>query len=216
MLQDAAVIKQQESYGAESRDQRAARRHSRLVKVLRILLPLAGVVIVAGMTGLVVVFNILSGLGIGNVSLSRDGLVMNRPELSGHDGERSYKVSAVRAVQRLTDPRIIDLENIRADIVLNPQQNAKVTALRGTYDNGLETLSLYDGLQLEWSEGYIVDLASVEINLKSGALTTPDPITIRSEQGVVRAGKLAYDQEEGIVLFSDGIQMTLKPAAQGN
>ncbi len=200
----------------ESRAQRSARRHSRGVKILRILLPLTGVLVLAGMIGLVVVFNILSGLGIGNVSLTSEGLVMDRPELSGHDGERSYKVTAQRAVQRLTDPRIIDLENIRADIVLNADQSAKIAALRGTYDNGAETLSLYDGLQLEWSEGYTIDLADVMIDLKSGALKTSEPISIRSAQGNIRAGQLSYDQDKGIVRFSDGIKMVLKPASQGN
>ena len=199
----------------KSRAQRSARRHSRGVKVLRILLPLTGVLVLAGMVGLVIVFNILSGLGIGNVSLTSEGLVMDRPELSGHDGERSYKVSALRAVQRLTDPRIIDLENIRADIVLNANQSAKIAALKGTYDNGAETLSLYDGLQLEWSEGYTIDLSDVMIDLKSGALKTSEPISIRSAQGNIRAGQLSYDQDNGIVRFSDGIKMVLKPASQG-
>ncbi|WP_417688251.1 LPS export ABC transporter periplasmic protein LptC [Roseibium sp.] len=198
----------------ESRVQRSARRHSRWVKVLRILLPLSGLLILLGMAGLIVAFNILTGLGIGNVSLTSDGLVMDRPELSGHDGERSYKVSAVRAIQRLSDPRIIDLENIRADIVLNPNESASVTALKGTYDNGAETLALFDGLQLQWSEGYTADLSSVMIDLKSGALETSEPLSIRSDQGNIQAGQLTYDQEKGIVRFTDGIKMTLTPAAQ--
>ncbi len=199
----------------ESRVQRSARRHSRLVKALRILLPLTGAGIFIGMVALIVVFNILSGLGIGNVSLSSDGLVMDHPELSGHDGEKSYKVTAVRAIQRLSDPRIIDLENIRADIVLSSDQSAKVTSLKGTYDNGAETLSLYDGVQLIWSEGYTVDVSSASIDLKTGALDTPDPVRIRSEKGDIQSGKLSYDQEKGIVRFTDGVKLTLDPAVQG-
>ncbi|MEJ8476521.1 LPS export ABC transporter periplasmic protein LptC [Roseibium algae] len=201
---------------AESRPQKVARRHSTIVKVLRILLPLSGGLILAGMIGTIVIFNILSGLGIGNIRLSSDGLVMDQPELSGHDGERSYKIRAVRAIQRLTDPKIIDLENIHADIVLSPDQSAKLTALNGTYDNGAETLWLYNGLQIEWSEGYTIDMADVNINLKSGALKTSEPIVIRSDQGNIRAGKLAYDQDNGIVRFTDGIKMVLKPGAQGD
>lgn len=199
-----------------SRVQNQARRHSRFVRVLRILLPTLGVLILAGMAGLIVVFNILSSYGIGDVSLTGDGLVMHQPELSGHDGERSYKVTAFRAIQRLTNPQIIDLETIRADIVISADQSAKISALKGTYDNGAETLLLYDGLQLEWSEGYTIDLADVKIDLKSGALRTSEPISIRSDKGNIRAGQLSYDQEGGIVRFTDGIKMTLKPAEQGN
>ena len=141
--------------------------------------------------------------------------VMDQPELSGHDGERSYKVTARRAIQRLTDPRIIDLETIRADIVLGKDQSAEIIALKGTYNNAAETLRLYEGIQLEWSEGYTVDLADVEVDLKNGALSTSEPVSIRSERGHVVAGKLDYDQDRGLVRFHDGIRMTLNPAVQG-
>ncbi|WP_269584014.1 LPS export ABC transporter periplasmic protein LptC [Roseibium sp. Sym1] len=198
-----------------SRAQRTARRHSIAVHVLRWLLPGAGLLILAGMIGLVVLFNILSGFGATNMMLTSEGLVMDQPELSGHDGERSYKVTATRAIQRLSDPRIIDLETIRANIVLSKDQSAQIIALKGTYNNAVETLRLYEGIQLEWSEGYTVDLAEVQIDLNNGALSTSEPVSIRSEQGHVVSGKLDYDQAKGIVRFSDGIKMTLNPASQG-
>ena len=198
-----------------SRVQRAARRHSLVVRVLRWLLPGAGILILGGMVGLVVLFNILSGFGAANVMLTSEGLVMDHPELSGHDGERSYKVTARRAIQRLSDPRIIDLETIRADIVLSADQSAEIIALKGTYNNAAETLRLYDGIQLEWSEGYRVDLSEVQVDLNNGAMSTSEPISIRSDQGRVVAGKLAYDQNKGLVRFMDGIKMTLNPAAEG-
>jgi len=201
---------------ALSRVQRAARRHSLLVRILRWLLPGLGLLILAVMIGLVVLFHVLSGFGATNLMLTSDGLVMDHPELSGHDGERSYKVTATRAIQRLTDPRIIDLETIRADIVLSKDESAEIIALKGTYNNAAETLRLYDGIQLEWSEGYKVDLREVEIDLTSGAMSTSEPVAIRSEQGHVVAGKLDYDKTKGLVRFHDGIKMTLNPASQGN
>lgn len=167
------------------------------------------------MAGLVILFNVLGSFGASNISLTGDGLVMDRPELSGHDGDRSYHVSALRAIQRLTDPRIIDLETIRADIVLNADQQARIRALRGTYNNAEETLRLYDGIQLEWSEGYTVNLADVELDLNSGALRTDQPLSIRSDLGSIRAGHLIYDEADGVVRFTDGIRMTLNPAAAG-
>jgi len=198
-----------------SRTQRAARRHSLMVQVLRWVFPGIGLLILAGMVGLVVLFNILSGFGASNVMLTSDGLVMDQPELSGHDGERSYKVTATRAIQRLSDPRIIDLETIRADIVLSKDQSADIIALKGTYNNASETLRLYDGIQIQWSEGYKVDLSEVKIDLNNGAMSTSEPVSIRSAQGHVVSGKLDYDQAKGLVRFSDGIKMTLNPASQG-
>ncbi|MEM5581354.1 LPS export ABC transporter periplasmic protein LptC [Roseibium sp. AS2] len=198
-----------------NRTQRAARRHSVLVRVLRWVLPGIGLLILAGMIGLVVLFNLLNSFGASNVMLTSEGLVMDQPELSGHDGDRSYQVTARRAIQRLSDPRIIDLETIRADIVLGKDQSAEIIALKGTYNNAAETLRLYEGIQIEWSEGYKVDLSEVGINLTNGAMTTTEPVSIRSDQGHVVAGKLDYDKAKGLVRFSDGIKMTLNPASQG-
>lgn len=198
-----------------SRVQRAARRHSLLVRLLRWVFPAIGLLILAGMTGLVILFNVLSGFGAANMMLTSDGLVMDHPELSGHDGDRSYKVTARRAIQRLSDPRIIDLETIRADIVLGKDETAEIIALKGTYDNAAETLRLYEGIQIEWSEGYTVDLSVVDVNLKNGAMKTSEPVLIRSDQGHVQSGNLSYDKENGLVRFSDGIKMTINPASEG-
>ncbi|MTI00001.1 LPS export ABC transporter periplasmic protein LptC [Roseibium sp. RKSG952] len=186
-----------------------------MVRILRYLLPGLGLLVLAGMIALVVLFNILAGLGGASVTLTSEGLVMNRPELSGHDGDRSYKISAVRAIQRLSDPGVIDLETIRGDIVLGQGQTAHVTSLYGTYNNAAETLRLYDGIQLEWSEGYTVDLQEASINLKNGALKTDDPVIIRSDRGSIQAGRLSYDQDNGTARFYDGVKLKLKPANEG-
>lgn len=198
-----------------NRAQRAARRHSFLVHVLRWLFPGIGLLILAGMVALVAVFNFLSGFGAANMMLTSDGLVMDHPQLSGHDGERSYKVTARRAIQRLSDPRIIDLETIKADIVLGEDESAQIVALKGTYNNADETLRLFEGIQLEWSEGYTVNLSEVDVNLKNGAMKTSEPVSIRSDQGQVMAGRLSYDKAKGLVRFTDGVKMTLNPAAEG-
>lgn len=195
----------------ESARQRAARRHSRLVRILRFLFPALGVLIFVGMIGLIVLFNLFSSVGATNLILTADGLVMDFPVLSGHDGEKSYKVTARRAIQRLSDPRILDLEFIDADIVLSPSEKARVTSVKGIYNNSVESLKLYDGVQLNWSQGYKVDVSEVDIDMKSGALKTSEPVAIRSDKGQLRGGKLDYDQDKGVVRFTDGVRMTIAP-----
>lgn len=199
----------------ESRVQKTARRHSLLVHILRWVLPGIGLLILAGMVGLVVLFNVLNGLGATNLILTSDGLVMDHPKLSGHDGDRSYQVTARRAIQRLTDPRILDLEKIHADIVLGPDEGATIDSLKGIYNNALETLKLYEGVQLEWSEGYNIEIDSVDVDMKTGALSSSDPVTIHSELGRLNSGKVSYDKEKALVRFTDGVKMRINPAAKG-
>ena len=163
------------------------------------------------MIGLIVLFNLLSSVGATNLILTADGLVMDFPVLSGHDGEKSYKVTARRAIQRLSDPKILDLEFIDADIVLSASEKARVTSVKGIYNNTLESLKLYDGVQVNWSQGYKVDVSEVDIDMKSGALNTSEPVAIRSDKGQLRGGKMDYDQDKGVVRFTDGVKMTIAP-----
>lgn len=200
---------------SETAAQRAARRHSRLVRILRFAFPALGALICAGMIGLIVVFNLLSGLGASNVILTADGLVMDFPVLSGHDGDKSYKVTARRAIQRLSDPRILDLEFIDADIVLGADEKAKVTSVKGIYNNSTETLKLYEGVQVDWSQGYKVDVTEVNIDMKSGAMKTSEPVAIRSDKGQLQGGDMDYDQDKGVVRFTNGVKMTIMPPNKG-
>jgi lipopolysaccharide export system protein LptC len=198
----------------ESRVQRSARRHSTLVRVLRFLFPAIGILILAGMIGAVVLFNVLGSFGAANLVLTSDGIVMDHPKLSGNDGERSYQVTARKAIQRLTDPRIIDLEEIRADIVLAPDEGARIISLKGIYNNAAETLRLYEGVQLNWSEGYTVDVETVDVDLKTGAISSDDPITIGSGEAQLTAGKIDYDKNKQIVWFKEGVKLILYPATE--
>lgn len=198
----------------ESRVQRSARRHSVLVRALRFVFPAIGLLILAGMVGAVVLFNVLGSFGAANLVLTSDGIVMDHPKLSGNDGDRSYQVTARKAVQRLTDPRIIDLEQIRADIVLGPDERASIISLKGIYNNAAESLRLYEGVQLEWSEGYSVEVEKVEVDLKTGAMSSDQPITIASDKGRLTSGKIDYDKDRGLVVFKEGVKLTLFPAGK--
>ncbi len=204
-------------WGAKAQKKRqtarnAARRHSFLVRFLRYALPIAGVMIVFAIVAVVVVTSYLSSLGFGPVTLTSEGLVMDRPELSGNDGDRSYKVSATRAIQRISDPRIIDLETLTAAISLGQGQSAQITSTRGTFDTGAETLKLMGGIEVSYSQGFLGHFEQMDIDLKTGQIITKDPVTIQSEHGRIRAGDMQFDQKSGTLVFSDGISMRLEPA----
>ncbi|MFN4167663.1 MAG: LPS export ABC transporter periplasmic protein LptC [Pannonibacter phragmitetus] len=190
-----------------------ARRHSGRVRALRILLPVLGLVVLLGMGGLIFVFNLLNSLGIGNVTLTSEGLVMDRPELSGNDGERTYRVLAERAIQRLTNPRIIDLEMITAEIVSNPEEKAQITSDKGTYDSSAETLQLFENVRINWSGKYAIEFQRVDVDMKTGAVVTDRSMQVQSKGGDIQANGFTYDQENGIARFTDGIKMVLRPGA---
>lgn len=157
------------------------------------------------------VSNYLSGLGLGTVSFTADGLVMDSPELSGNDGERSYRVSAKRAIQRISDPRIIDLETITAELRISADQKLDIVAARGTYNSVEETLLLADGIDVVTNDGETATFGTLNIALKTGTIRSDDPVGLTSSFGTLRAGRMQFDQDEGKLTFTQGIQMTIQP-----
>ena len=109
------------SRGDSERAFRAARRHSRVVRILRIAIPLA---VVLGLTGisLVTYFNPLRMLAklpidVGNLVVSGTKITMEQPRLSGFTATRApMSFTADAAAQDLTKPDIVELRNIHAKV----------------------------------------------------------------------------------------------------
>ena len=94
----------------------AARRHSRLVRRLRILLPVTG-------TCLVLAFFVVTRLSLpegldlsaARLSVTPSAIIMERPHLKGFDKRnQEYSVVAERAVQAMGNPNVVRLEKIAA------------------------------------------------------------------------------------------------------
>lgn len=201
-------------YSHRMRARRAAMRHSRLVKVLKVAIPGTGALLFVGVVAMIGITNYLSGLGFGKISLTADGLVMDQPELSGHDGKRSYRVAATRAIQRISDPRIFDLETIVAELKVDPNQKVAIEAANGTYDSQAETLRLSGGISVATSDGHSAELERLFVDLQEGSLTTDDPISIATSHGTLKATRMRFDQHDSSLVFFDGISMTLQPPAK--
>ncbi len=194
------------------RERRAARRHSTRVRWLKRLLPAVSGLIVLGVVGAMALRNLLPGFDLGAIDITTEGIVMSNPELSGHDGERSYYVTASRAIQSLINPKIINLDEIDARVTLSADEWVAFTAPFGVYDSGQETLKLSDGIALKWSRGYDVTLSGAKIDLKDGTILSDDAIFVTSEQGNFEAGKISVADNGSSVQFSQGVKMTLHPA----
>lgn len=195
---------------------KSARRHSIFVRLLRFTLPVVGTLIALGVVGMVVFQNLLSGLSIGDISLTTEGLVMSNPHLSGNDGDRSYSVQADRAIQRITNPQVIDLENITAQITIAPGETLSITSRNGTFDTQMETLKLTNGITASHSKGYTAEFEYLDINMKTGTMLTNDAVDVTSNGGYIDAGSMEFDQRNNVLNFRQGVKMKLLPWALEN
>ena len=98
----------------------AARRHSRLVRFLRVAAPVG---LFVGVAALIVgaLFHPfrakMAELSIGEVSVDGAKITMGRPKLTGfrRDG-RAYVVNAAKAIQDVTRPTLVELRGVDGDL----------------------------------------------------------------------------------------------------
>jgi lipopolysaccharide export system protein LptC len=176
----------------------AARRHSRVVGLLRAALLLSGVAAVVALTamGLYRTFgSALGRLSVGGVSIDGSKIVMDRPRLTGarQDG-RSYVITAAKAIQDVKHPTLVDLVDIDGDIDTADRDPVHLTAAAGRYDTEHEGLDLSGVVHIHNNQ-YTIDLHSAHIDFKSGAYKTQEPLTVVTNSGssIVADSALVFD-----------------------
>src|SRR5690348_7261667 len=137
----------------------AARRHSRLVRILRIAVP-ASVSFVLVVVVLITYLNPLRMLAklpinIDNLVVSGTKVTMEQPRLSGFTRDaRAYELTADTAAQDMTKPDMVELHNIRAKVEMQDKSKLEMSAATGLYDAKAETLKLDRDILLNSSTGY--------------------------------------------------------------
>lgn len=197
-------------------DFRDARRHTGLVRWLKIILPaIAGASVVAFLMTIKVVTSDLSDLfSLAGVTVDNKSLVMEKPHLSGFKGtEHSYEIFAERAIQDLSNPKIVRLEEIDAEFGLTDEIRVSLDATAGVFDGDEEILNLMDGITISSSEGHAARLDMARVDFRSGALTSKGAIEIKATEGLIRARSLSIGDRGKKIFFSGGVSVTLIPLA---
>jgi lipopolysaccharide export system protein LptC len=193
---------------------RAARRHSKIVRVLRITVPVA---VVAGcvVMFLITYFNPLRMLAklpinLNDLIISGTKVTMEQPRMSGFTRDsRAYQLSADAAAQDLTKPDLVELHTIHAQVQMQDNTTMKMSAKNGLYNSKEETLKLENDIRLSSSSGYSGRLSEAFINIRSGNVVSDQPVELQMLQGKLNANKLEIVNNGDLVRFHDGVVMDL-------
>jgi lipopolysaccharide export system protein LptC len=193
---------------------RAARRHSRAVRILRVAIPIA---VVLGSTGifLVTYFNPLRILAklpidIGSLVVSGSKITMEHPRVSGFTSDaRAYEFSADAAKQDLTKPDLIELRNIRAKVQMQDKSTMDMSAATGIYDSKGETLKLDQNIVLSSTSGYRGRLSDAMVDIHKGNVVSERPVEVELLQGTLNANRLEIVDSGDLVRFDGGVKMTV-------
>ena len=200
--------------GDSERAFRAARRHSRNVRFMRIAIPLGVVLGLAGIS-LITYFNPLRVLAklpinLNDLVVSGTKITMEKPHLSGFTKDaRAYEFTADAAAQDLTKPDIVELRNIKAKIQMQDNSMMEMTAATGIYDTKGETLKLDRDILLTSSTGYKGRLSQAVVDIRKGNVTSDNPVELEMLQGVLNAKRLEIVDSGDMVRFHGGVDMVL-------
>jgi lipopolysaccharide export system protein LptC len=199
--------------GDSERAFKAARRHSRVVRILRIAVP-ASVGLVVVTVALVTYFNPLRMLtrlpiNIDNLVVSGTKVTMEQPHLSGFTSDaRAYELTADTAAQDMTKPDMVELRNIRAKVEMQDKSTMELTAISGFYDSKNETLRLDRDIRLNTS-GYRARLSEAMIDIRKGNVVSEHPVEVKMLQGTLNANRLDIVDSGEVVRFHDGVVMEM-------
>ena len=205
--------------GDSDRAFRAARRHSRAVRVLRVAVP-AAVAVAALVIFLVVYFNPLRMLAklpinVGDLVVSGTKVTMQQPHLSGFTRDaRAYELSADAAAQDVTKPDIVELHNIHAKMQMQDKSTVDLTALLGTYNSKGEMLKLNRDIKIN-SATYSGQLNEAMIDIRKGHVVSDKPVQVNFLQGTLNSNGMEVIDSGDVVVFNGGVSVTMKPQPPG-
>lgn len=202
------------SRGDSERAFRSARRHSRLVRFLRIALPLAVVFITVGMS-LLTWFNPLRMLAtlpvnVNDLVVSGSKITMEQPRVNGFTkDQRAYEFTAEAAAQDMTKPDIVELRNINAKIEMEDKSTINMKAATGIYDTKRETLKLEGNILLTSTNGNTGKLTEAVVDVRKGNVVSDRPVELEMLQGILNANQLEVVDSGTLVRFHGGVSMVL-------
>ena len=186
---------------------RRALRHSRRVRLLRVCLLGAVVVLLVGLT----VDNYLPPVGalrlpgeIGNLVIQGTTIRMQKPRLTGYTSDaRAYEFTAEAAAQDITKPDLVQLEQIRSKMEMADKSTVDLWADTGVYDMKADMLTLNNNIHLISSTGYEARLSQAVIDVRKGNVVSDTPVWVKLLDGSLNAKRLEITDKGDVLRFSD-------------
>jgi lipopolysaccharide export system protein LptC len=195
---------------------RSALRHSRLVRLLRIGIPVA---IALGALVIVLSVYVLDPLralaklpgSIGGLVVSGTSITMQQPRMAGYTQDRRpYVVTARAATQDVTKPDTIKLLELNATIEFKDGGKYMLTARSGLFESKLDRLTLQDDVLVN-SANYQAKLSEAVINVRTNHMVSEHPVEVIMRQGTINANRLEVTNSGEVIRFEGGVTMVLVP-----
>jgi lipopolysaccharide export system protein LptC len=195
----------------------AAARHSRLVRTLRVAVPLVVALSMAAIIAISIFnpFRYLAKLplDIGDLVVSGSKITMESPHLAGFtpDG-RPYELWARAATQDLTSQDRVDLHTLRAKVMSEDQSTVILEARDGQFNTKAQTLDLHNDVYLRNSSGTEAWMTEAKIDIGKSTVTSDQPVDVKWPGGTLRGQRLRITEKGELMRFEGGVVMNIDNA----
>jgi lipopolysaccharide export system protein LptC len=194
---------------------KAARRHSVMVRGLRLCLPLA----VLGIVSLYILPARLSvqveggKAEVEKIDITSGGLKMVNPRFQGVNEKYGvYDIQADSALQHFSDPDLMTLDKINADLVNQQGQKTVLTAPSGIFQRKKEEFTFDNGVTIGGEAGIAGKLKTATAFMKEKRLISNDPVELSYQGHQVVADSVEFFTTENRVIFTGNVRVHLERA----
>jgi lipopolysaccharide export system protein LptC len=195
---------------------RAARRHSAVVGTLKLCLPLAAL----GLGTLYLLpaqwsVEVAGGKAeVEKIDLTSGGLKMVNPRFKGvHEKHGVYDIQADSALQHVSDPDLMTLDKINAELVSQQGQKTILTAPSGIFQRKKEEFVFDKGVTIGGEAGISGKLKTATVYMKENRLVSDEPVALGYQGHRVAADSVEFFTSESRVIFTGNVRVHLERAA---
>jgi lipopolysaccharide export system protein LptC len=218
MVQSLAFYERNSANSLE-RHYAKAKRHSKHVSFMHILLPSLLVIFVAGILLMTFAQRLILQLpfNIDGLVVSGSKISMLSPNLTGYmKDNRAYSVKADRAEQDLKTPTLVDLFNMHGVFDLENGGKATLKAVSGTMQSDKELISFKEGVTVETTSGHFAKTSEAFVNAKAGLITAPNAVYLKMPTGEMTAASMEIRDSGKYMLFERDVKGFFIPASSDN
>lgn len=199
---------------ARRRAMEIAMRHSRRVRLLRIVLPICAAAIGCLYflsSGHEVTIGDLSA-SVSRVEISKDKLRMVDPKLEGvTDDNGLYKVTADYAEQEVGNTSLVHLHAVRAQVDNGPRGWTRLTAPKGLFNTKTQALVLTGEIKVTTDSGLTSYLSRANVDLKKQIITSKQPVKVLFPDGHLDSRALHIAMKRRQITFLGDVRLRTRP-----
>jgi lipopolysaccharide export system protein LptC len=146
----------------------------------------------------------------GKLAVEGSKITMELPRIAGYTrDQRAYELIAETAVQDITKPDLVELQNLRAKMEMQDKDVVQLTATSGTYNTKADKVLLRDQIVVTSQQGYKALLREAAVEMKKGNVISEQPVEITLPNGLLKANRMEIIDSGDVIRFERGVVLDL-------